>query len=62
MTAMDDPLIDESIIDFDSIRNNENCILATNKYGGHVGYVESLHENSNWIRKPVFDFLYLLSI
>ena len=43
LTAMDDPMIDETIIDFDSIKANENCVLATTKYGGHVGFVESLH-------------------
>ena len=30
MSALDDPLIDDSIIDFDSVKENENCILATN--------------------------------
>lgn len=62
MNSLDDPLIDDSIIDFESIRDNENCILATNDCGGHIGYVESLIEHKIWVRKPVLDFLHLLSI
>jgi len=62
MNALDDPLIDEAVIDFDSIKANENCILATSKTGGHVGYFESFFGEKNWCRKSVLDFLYLLSI
>ena len=41
MNALDDPIIDESVIDFEACKNNENVILATSRHGGHVGYFES---------------------
>ena len=41
MSSLDDPLVGEETIDFDVVRDNENCILATNKHGGHMGYYEN---------------------
>ena len=39
--AMDDPLIGKDVLDFESIKENPNCILATNNYGGHMAYYEN---------------------
>ena len=36
--ALDDPLICETALDFESIEQNPNCILATSKHGGHIAY------------------------
>jgi predicted alpha/beta-fold hydrolase len=38
---MDDPLIGKEVLDFESIKENPNCILATNNYGGHMAYYEN---------------------
>ena len=40
MNALDDPLIPEEAIDFESIKNNPNCILATTRNGGHMAYYD----------------------
>jgi uncharacterized protein len=60
--ALDDPLIGKTAIDFESIKNNPNCILATNDHGGHMGYFESCTSQVQWWTKPVLDYLYILSI
>ena len=44
--ALDDPMIVPSVIDFESIKNNPNCVLATTEYGGHMGYFENVFEES----------------
>jgi len=62
INALDDPIISDDVIDFEAIKNNSNCILATSKHGGHVGYFESFTSDKNWCRKPAIDFLHILSI
>ena len=46
MTALDDPICIKDCIDFDSIRDNPNTILATSNYGGHMGYYENPFSSS----------------
>ena len=42
MNALDDPIVNEKCIDFDSFKSNPNIILGTTRIGGHLGYHESL--------------------
>ena len=42
INSFDDPVLPKESIDFDNIRNNRFCILATSQYGGHMGYNESV--------------------
>lgn len=48
MNALDDPMVGKEVIEFEGIKNNENCILGTNKHGGHMGYFESAISNKQW--------------
>lgn len=41
MTALDDPIVIKECIDFESIKANPNCTIATSEYGGHMGYYEN---------------------
>jgi predicted alpha/beta-fold hydrolase len=59
---MDDPMIVPAVIDFESTRDNSNCVLVTSKFGGHMGYYENAFSESQWWAKPVLDYLYILSI
>ena len=45
MSSLDDPLVGKETIDFEVIRDNENCILATNNHGGHMGYYENVFDS-----------------
>jgi predicted alpha/beta-fold hydrolase len=47
----------EVSIDYDVFKNNPNVVLATNKYGGHLGYHESIFTMEQWFSKPCIDFL-----
>jgi predicted alpha/beta-fold hydrolase len=60
MTALDDPIVIRDSIDFDGIRANPNCTLATSNFGGHMGYYENPFSSSQWCAKPALDFLYIL--
>ena len=56
MCSLDDPIVGSQSIDYDVFNSNENCVLATTKYGGHIGYYESVLGDSQWFVKPVFAF------
>ena len=56
MSSIDDPIVGSKTIDYDVFNSNENCVLATTKYGGHIGYYESVFGDSQWFVKPVFAF------
>jgi predicted alpha/beta-fold hydrolase len=53
----DDPIIGKACIEYEICNGNENCFLATTKYGGHLGYFESFVGSEQWFIKPVFAFL-----
>ena len=57
MNAIDDPIIGEKAIDYEVFDKNENVLLGTTKYGGHLGYYESAFDNHAWFTKPMFTFL-----
>lgn len=40
LNSLNDPLIGEAVIDYDIFKSNPNAFIATNKYGGHIGYHE----------------------
>ncbi len=44
--ADDDPVIgDSNSIDFESCQKNEVVLLGVTRYGGHIGYFESLFDS-----------------
>lgn len=47
--SFDDPVIGANSIDFKSIKQNENCVLATTQFGSHLCNFENLMENRQWI-------------
>jgi len=57
MNALNDPVVSKEAIDYDVFRANENCVLGTNKGGGHLGYHESIFTFDQWFMKPVVAFL-----
>ena len=56
MCSHDDPIVGSTTIDYDVFKGNENCILTTTKYGGHIGYYESVFGKQQWFIKPVFAY------
>jgi len=59
MNALDDPIIGDWGIDWDVFKKNKNIVLATNNYGGHMGYDMSFFSSDQWYYRPALDFLYL---
>lgn len=59
MNCVNDPFLADTL-DYDIFTGNENTVLATNLYGGHVGYHESLFGRDQWFVKPAMDFLVAL--
>lgn len=57
LNSHDDPIIGKACIDYDVFKTNENVILATTKYGGHLGYFEDVLGTEQWLIQPVFKFL-----
>uniref|UniRef100_A0A7S3IXJ0 AB hydrolase-1 domain-containing protein n=1 Tax=Strombidium inclinatum TaxID=197538 RepID=A0A7S3IXJ0_9SPIT len=57
MSNLDDPILGEQSIDYEMVRNNPNCVLATNRIGGHLGYHSSLFSLDVWFMQPVLSFL-----
>ena len=54
---MDDPFVGKETIDYKSVAKNENCVIATTKYGGHLGYFESWLSEKMSVLEPTFAFL-----
>ena len=57
LNSIDDPIVGEACMDYDVFKSNENVILLTTKYGGHLGYFEDVWGTEQWCLKPVFKFL-----
>jgi predicted alpha/beta-fold hydrolase len=53
---LDDPFIGHKI-GADAFLENPNVVLATTKYGGHIGYQENIFRYEIWIMKPLIVFL-----
>lgn len=60
LNALDDPLIPPLAVDFASIKANPNCVLATTRFGGHMGYFENCLTESQWWANPILDFLNIM--
>lgn len=56
INAMDDPIVSPNCIDYDVFRNSRYVALATTRYGGHLGYMESVRSQEMWIIKPCIEF------
>ena len=58
LNSFDDPLICKDCIDFEVFGKNENVCLGTTRYGGHLGYNESIFDlKKKWYQKLAFKFL-----
>ena len=42
LNSLDDPVVDPKCIAFEEIGQNPNTIVGTTRYGGHLGYHESM--------------------
>ena len=60
LSALDDPIIGEKGIDYESCAANEYTVLATNKHGGHMAYTEAFFETGQWFYNPALDYLNIL--
>ena len=40
MNAKNDAFMGDVVLDYDVFKDNENVVLATNEYAGHIGYHE----------------------
>jgi len=38
LSALDDPVISDTALDYRPFKTNNNIVLATTKLGGHLGY------------------------
>lgn len=57
MFALDDPIIGDKAIDYETCFKNPNVMIATTKRGGHTGYFESVMKPDHWFPKPMLQFL-----
>lgn len=51
INAYDDPIFSPKTFCFESFHKNPNIVFATNKHGGHLGYMESVFSFESWFIK-----------
>ncbi|CAG8535134.1 10757_t:CDS:2 [Scutellospora calospora] len=56
LNAEDDPIVPVDCLPFDEIIYNPNCILATTRYGGHLGWFTGFRSLTRWCIKPLSEF------
>ena len=54
--AEDDPIIDKTCIGFETAKDNENILIASNKYGSHLCSFNHFLTYKQWLPKPAFEF------
>jgi len=52
----DDPIICPKCVPFEKILQNDNVIIAGNKYGGHLSSHESFFRRDQWFVEPPLEF------
>lgn len=57
LNALDDPVVAERAIEYRLINENPNTVLATTRFGGHLGYHTRTFSLEQWFMTPVLDFL-----
>ncbi|KAJ3012513.1 hypothetical protein HKX48_006245 [Thoreauomyces humboldtii] len=57
ITADDDPIVDPELHPTFETTSNPNLILATTRYGGHIGWYSGLIQPKRWIQKPIGEFI-----
>ncbi|KAI9256846.1 Alpha/Beta hydrolase protein [Helicostylum pulchrum] len=57
LNALDDPIAHGICIPYDEIKTNRNIVLATTKYGGHIGWFEHNAYPTRWMAKPLTEFI-----
>lgn len=61
LNSLDDPVLLSNSIDYDVFRGNKNTAIATTRYGGHLGYLESIFSDRSWVVVPCVKFFTALS-
>jgi predicted alpha/beta-fold hydrolase len=59
---MDDPVVTSEVIPWQEIKSNPNVILATTKFGGHIGWFKggNLFPKERWFPTPVREFIHAI--
>ncbi len=55
--AQDDPFLPESCYPYEEAEQNPHLFLETPRFGGHVGFIDKLHNPIYWIERRTIDFL-----
>ena len=53
----DDPIINRTCIEFEEASKNQNVMICSNKYGGHLCSYEHFLMVDQFLPKPAFEFL-----
>lgn len=61
LTALDDPFLSPSCIPHSAASSSQFIILETPRYGGHVGFIDSLHLRRTWLEKRLQRFVLEIS-
>lgn len=56
LNSLDDPVISSKSLNFEMFSKNGHVILGTTKFGGHLGFNESLFNLRVWYMKPALKF------
>lgn len=52
----DDPIICPKCIPYEAILKNDNIMIASNKYGGHLSSHHSFFKRDQWFVQPPLEF------
>ncbi|KAJ1679694.1 hypothetical protein EV182_001526 [Spiromyces aspiralis] len=61
VNALDDPISPAAAIPFDEIKDNPHVVLATTKYGGHLGWFTGTTSPMPWYPQPFAEFFHALA-
>lgn len=56
INTLDDPILGADFIEHEVFEKNENVAFSSTKYGGHLGYHESLFNQRFWILEPAMKY------
>ena len=54
--SQDDPVCGSDTLDYEVVKSNPFVAVATTKYGGHLGYIESIFNTDPWYLKVALKF------
>lgn len=61
LNALDDPIVPDKVIPYSQLAANPHIILATTKFGGHLGWFQNRLFPRRWFAPPVAEFLAALA-